>query len=335
MVRRSSLRAAVLAVLPSVWGLHCPLALAEPVSVANATQERRSAAQKTFEAGDGLYEGGSFEEALTAFRASYELVQSANTRLMMARCLRELGRVDEAFHEFDGTIELAQQSGGRYAEAAEAARAERDALSGSIGYVVVTAGSGGATGFRLLGQDHGADDFGKPIPVVAREVSISWIVNGAVAEERSITVAPGATAPVEPRPPARAVAAPKKPPPAPVPPRRAARPEPKPASLRPYAFVAAGVGAVGFATFTVFGLKSRSTYASLKDACPGGACPPERLDDIDAGRRDQMIANIGLAVGAAGLTTGVVLYLLSPSTAESERFTARIGPTSVRLRGTF
>jgi hypothetical protein len=303
------------------------------MGVSDAAQEQKSAAQKTFEAGDGLYEGGRFEQALTAFRASYEIVQSPNTRLMAARCLRELGRVAEAFREFDGTIELARASGGRYAEAEEAARAERDALAGSIGHVVVSAGDGSATGFTMLGRDYDAGDFGAAIPVVAGEVSIGWIVNGKLGEQRSIAVAAGATVRVAPPPSAPAERASKVPARSKV--RVTPRAEPEPASLRPYAFVAAGVGAAGLVTFTVFALKSRSTYASLKDACPDGACPPDRLDDIDAGRRDQTIANIGLAIGVAGVGAGVALYLVSPTTGESGHVSARVGPASVSLEGAF
>jgi hypothetical protein len=55
-------------------------------------------------------------------------------------------------------------------------------------------------------------------------------------------------------------------------------------ALRPWAFVAGGVGVVGLATFGVFGSMSRSTFSELEDACPNGVCPPERQDDIDKGK---------------------------------------------------
>jgi tetratricopeptide (TPR) repeat protein len=81
-----------------------------------------------FEAGDALYEGKRFEEAADAFRQSHSLVNSPNSRLMLARSLRELGRKAEAAVEYRGTIEDAQSSAGRYPEAKQAATAELDAL---------------------------------------------------------------------------------------------------------------------------------------------------------------------------------------------------------------
>ncbi|MGC4065525.1 MAG: hypothetical protein QM784_12945 [Polyangiaceae bacterium] len=92
------------------------------------TAEQRKAAQKMFEAGDALYEAGRFEEAAEAFRQSHSLVKSPNSRLMLARSLRELGKTEEACVEYRGTKDDASQSGGRYPEALQAATAELSAL---------------------------------------------------------------------------------------------------------------------------------------------------------------------------------------------------------------
>lgn len=91
-------------------------------------EDQKQAAQKMFEAGDALYEGKRYEEAAEAFRQSHGLVKSPNSRLMLARSLRELGRSAEAIVEFRGTIEDALSSAGRYPEAKQAATAELDAL---------------------------------------------------------------------------------------------------------------------------------------------------------------------------------------------------------------
>ena len=55
-----------------------------------------------------LYDAKHYAEALTAFRASHDVVKSPNTRLMIARCLRELGRLGEAYAETAATIAEAE-----------------------------------------------------------------------------------------------------------------------------------------------------------------------------------------------------------------------------------
>jgi hypothetical protein len=69
------------------------------VPVDQASNDQLRAAQKTFRVADDLYDAKRFEEALTADRASYDIVASPNSRLMIARSLRELGRLEQAYHE--------------------------------------------------------------------------------------------------------------------------------------------------------------------------------------------------------------------------------------------
>src|SRR6185503_10233169 len=84
------------------------LAFAGGIPVDQASNAQWKAAQKTFRVGDELYDGKRFSEALTAYRASYEIVASPNSRLMIARCMRELGRLSDAYTEFEGAVADAQ-----------------------------------------------------------------------------------------------------------------------------------------------------------------------------------------------------------------------------------
>ncbi len=118
------------AVLIGMLGFLPQLALA--ASPASANEEEKRAAQKMFEAGDGLYEGGRFDDAIAAFKNSHDLVSSPNSRLMLARSLREAGRNSEACDEFRGTIRDAEASGGRYPEALQAAQSELGALESQL-----------------------------------------------------------------------------------------------------------------------------------------------------------------------------------------------------------
>jgi hypothetical protein len=249
---------------------------ADGAAVAEADAEQRRAAQKTFEAGDELYESGRYQEALTAFRASLDLVASPNSRLMVARCLRELGQLVQAEQEFATTVRDAEASGGRYAQTADAARAEREAVQKQIAELEAA-------------KPAEAPPPPAPSPEPSREVHT---LEFGTAERES-------------------------------------------SSLRPYAYVSGAVGAVGLAGFGVFGAMSASRYSDLEEACPSGRCPGDKQADIDAGRRDQTIANVALVVGVVGVGVGVTLFVLSADDGGGERVGLRVLPSSAALVGSF
>ena len=58
-------------------------------------------AQQRYDTGLAAYEAGALDDALTHFRASFAVARSPNTRLMIARTLRNLGRLAEAVVEYD------------------------------------------------------------------------------------------------------------------------------------------------------------------------------------------------------------------------------------------
>jgi hypothetical protein len=119
----------------------------------------------------------------------------------------------------------------------------------------------------------------------------------------------------------------------PPPKEEAAQPRP----LRAWAVPAAAVGVIGATVFAVFGSKTQSIHKELANACPFGACTPEHQSDIEAGRRDQIIANVGLGIGIAGLGTALVLWL-APGRGPSQsarRVTPWIGANSGGLSGRF
>jgi len=65
-------------------------------AMAAGREETLAAALQKFDAGRKAFEAGQFEEALTAFQTSLELLPSPNTRLYIGRCYRALGRVASA-----------------------------------------------------------------------------------------------------------------------------------------------------------------------------------------------------------------------------------------------
>jgi hypothetical protein len=300
---------------------------AAAVPFEEANNHQKLAAQKTFEAADGLYRAGRFDEALTAFRASHEIVASANTRLMFARCLLALDRLLEARAEFLGTINDAGKGGGRYKQAQAAARAELGSLNERLAFVTITVT--GEASAKIDDRELAPEEFGVALPALPGTTLVVATWTSGKTERRELALAAGAFETVdlqEPQPPPQ----PARPAPPPAPPP----PPPRSSAPRTLAYVASGVGLAGLATFTVFGLMNNSTYASLEEACEAGSCPADRADDIDSGRTYQTVANVGLAVGIVGLGTGATLFLLS-SDSGSEQVSARLSPSSVTVSGRF
>jgi hypothetical protein len=300
------------------------------VTVDEANREQKRAAQKTFEAADELYRAERYDEALTAFRASYDIVSSANTRLMLARCLRALERLIEAREEFLGTIADAEASPERYVQALEAARAELGSLNERLAFVTINP-SGEAT-VRLNDRELRREELAVALPLVPEKVVIVATWKSGLTTQRELDLTPGAYENIELHEPAPAPppAPPAKRPTAPVAPPRSDEPGPP----RTLAYVAGGVGLAGLATFTIFGLMNNAKYDSLEEACTAGRCPADRVDDIDTGRTYQTVANVGLAVGVVGLGAGVTLFVLSRDSG-SEAVSARITPSSVTIGGAF
>ena len=121
---------------------------------------------------------------------------------------------------------------------------------------------------------------------------------------------------------------------------------------RTWAYVSLGVGAAGFATFAVFGLLNETTYNDLKQSCLNAHCPPQRIDDVERGRREQVIANVALGVSAVATTLGLVLFASAGNEARRTDDVALgrapgrpralvqltdvgVGPNSLTLKGAF
>jgi hypothetical protein len=78
-------------------------------------------------------------------------------------------------------------------------------------------------------------------------------------------------------------------------------------SLRPFAYVAGGVGAAGLIGFAVLGAIGKSKQSDLESSCS----PNCSQSDIDSVKSKYLLADISLGVGIVGLGTGVALFLLS------------------------
>lgn len=306
-------------------------------SVDNANQEQKRAAQKMFEAADELYESGRYAEAAQAFRASHDLVASPNSRLMVARSLREIGKLAEAYREYVGTVSDAEASGGRYPEAQATANAEAAALRSQLAFLVVKEGK--ADSLRIGDQSVPLPQ-SEPIAVEPGSLKLELLAQGRLLLEEEVTLSAGDEHVVGDAPSsaaARSTNEPKasaKPDSAPLlPPGPAAEPN---HGMRTAAYVAGGVGIAGLASFGVFGYLTRSQFNSLEQDCPDATCPPNSADEVDRGRLYQTVANVSLGVGVLGAALGTTLYFLSePDDERSSTMGVRLAPGQISFRGDF
>ncbi|WP_437735134.1 tetratricopeptide repeat protein [Sorangium sp. So ce1335] len=303
-------------------------------------------AQSLFKKGAALFEGGRYALALEQFRASYAAVASPNSRLYIARCLAELDDLPEAYLEFERVAEEAAaraKTEDRYAQTGQTALLERDELARKLALVTVTvARPASATSLTIAGKAIPRERWGKPYPVrpgktevVLRTqvTSIPQTIELSAGEAKTLPIDADASGPLDGAEGAGLLDEGTVPATAETPSRRA--------YLRPYAVVAGGVGVAGLGVFTVAGLMANSTYSDLAETCRG-PCPIERQDDVDAGKAQKTVANVGLVVGALGLVTGTTLFILSftgggagepQGAATSPQLL--VAPSYVGLRGAF
>lgn len=334
--------------------LFAPCARAAGVPPTEATAEQKQAAIDHFHAGKAAIESKSWQRAASEFRASLALVESPNARLELARVLRDSDDLGEAWDEYGRAIEsavklLAKEV--RYAKTAEAATAERRDLESKLAFFVVSVrGEPEGATLKVGGRVVAPDQRTKPIAAPPGAVDIlladgagrelarqtanavagqttqvaldaSEVAAGAVSPGRQPLDASGDEKPdgADQTLPADEFAASSR------------------GKLRPLAYIAAGIGVAGLATFGTFGVMSNSTYSDLKGACPAstGGCPPGKQGEINAGRTEQTVANVGLVVGLLGAAAGVTLFVVTiPSKSSAIRAALWVGPEYIGVKGT-
>jgi hypothetical protein len=180
---------------------------------------------------------------------------------------------------------------------------------------------------RRDGVEVGAAVWGTPIPIDPGDHAIeasapakkTWSKTakiGAAAEQAHVVVpslqdepAPSAAgAAVAPTPATTPVKA--SPPPAPSTPPAA---QSEGSTQRTLGFVIGGMGIVGVAVGSVFGILAMGSESSSKNLCPTDACASAAAVQDDANARTQAnVSTVAMIAGGAVLVTGVVIYFTAP-----------------------
>lgn len=284
-------------------------------------------AAKQFATAQDLYDHGRHDEALPMFREALRATGSPNARLYVARSLRELGRLAEAYEEMSETLRDARARADtepKYVPTRDAAASELALLERRVGRVIVAIANppSGVT-VSLNGNDLPVGRVGAPVAVMPGMISVSVEAPGREPVAREVTVSAGETKTV-----ALALGGQKAtgaPAPAPAAPDEAPR---SGGGVRTAGFVVAGLGVAGMGLFAVTGLMANSKFKTLEEECGGVRCTdPKYADTIDSGKTLDLLATIGLIAGATGIAAGGAMILFGgPSSADDESARVHKGP---------
>jgi hypothetical protein len=290
-----------------------PAVRAAGVSVEQANEAQKEAATGHFDEGMRLYDDEKFEEALAAFRASYEAVASPNSHLQIARSLAKLERPDDAYEEYGKVLDEAEALGKDYAAAADAARVEREDLRRKVALLSVKLDNA-PEGTELDINGKTVSAMNMPVPVKPGPLEIVARTPKGLERSKRVTAEAGTVLDVT-------LGHFDEPEPKPEPKRTVIDPRSRGSKIRrDGAYIAAAIGVGGIATWGVITLVGS-----------------ESLDDVGTG---------GLLLGGVGIGAFAVLYLTSepapsasaapdPSPNHRIRVGLAVGPNTIALRGAF
>jgi hypothetical protein len=314
------------------------------VAVGDATAAQNDAFERKLDIGKNLLAKGKFEEALAKFREAHNLVASPKASLMIARAYRQTGELVTAHAEYSKALSEARaaaEASPKYEETRATIQKELDELEGVLGKLVVKLIHAPAgTEVTVDGQPVEAAKLSAPILVAPGDFDVVATTPSGDVTRKMASITAGQSSTVE-------LAFAREGEPATffssessdTDDERKQAKEDSGGGISPLVYVAGGVGVAGLATFAITGSMANSKFDDLEKACPNGQCPPERQEDIDDGKRLQTFANVGLAVGVAGLATGAALLVFGGSKGDEPKkkpsAALGVGYRSIHLRGTF
>lgn len=303
------------------------------VARADSTAEQAAAAELLFTEALTLMEQRRFPEACAKLELSLRLDAGTGTRMNLALCYEETGRLASAWSQFRLVIGEARTAG--RADRVKSAQEHADAIAPRLSYLDVSlAPPARVSGVRVSVDGVPRDDrlLGVPLPVDPGEHTVEVAAPGkrpfrsvasVPAKPGRVTVtverledAPAQTSPPKHAPPPPPAAAPR------------ARDEERTSGSRAVGWLGVGVGAAAVGVGAVFGvLAVNENDRSLE--C--GARPGCAVDDAYArANRYAWVANVTIPVGVVAL--GVGGYLLLTSRSPGKGAVVRVAP-GVAVRG--
>lgn len=271
-------------------------------------------------------EHGRFADALVKYKRVLVIRDTPNIRYRIGSSLEHMGKIVQALDAFAAAVRVGTASGTTAdAEVARAAQVRIDTLGPKVAHLALRLPTPSPSGVEVT-----VDGEAAPPPKLADlsldpgTHAVTATAPGSPPFRSSVDLTEGARVelPIVFAAPAEVVAPPS--------------PAPAPPASHPYRTAGIVTAAAGGALLVggVIVLAVRSgTIRDLDRACPDGACPASRRDELQSGHdRAQTEGPLGVALvasGVAAVAAGVVLGLL----VGSETTSARLVPVPVASGG--
>lgn len=282
-----------------------------PAGAEPANPEQR--ARAAFEAGRALAAAGDYGEACSQFEKSLAFVDAIGTLYNLADCEEKRGHFARAQSLFSTVAERAHELG--QDEREQLARERGSALDKQLSFLAIELAAPGAT-VSLDGRTLSATSMDAPIAVDPGKHQLRASAKGKKAWARAFEV-PRAQLLLPVRvPPLEAVPSEPSAKPLRVAPKPVEATQPTDPSTRRSNGLALALGGVGLAASgagAFLGWRYLSKNADAKDTCPSSyGCPQREIAEhktlVDEARTARNFSYVGFGVGAAALTSAVVLF---------------------------
>ena len=287
------------------------------------TAHAESKADKLFAKGKKLLAQKKFDEACKAFEESDELDTGIGTKLNVARCYEEWGKLATALRWYQDAEQMAKDH--------KDARAEKikgleEAIDGDVPRLTIKAGESVDTSGLTL--DGAATKVNEALPVDPGAHELVWTTPDGKKKTKTVPLERGGSSEVKVELPHKKKKGHGKPKDEPKDNEGDEKPaivaaEGDGSSQRLVGIGVGGAGIVAVGVASVLTLKARSKYNdALAAHCMNDTtmCDEVGLTDTADARHRANISTVVTVVGLAAVATGVVLYLMAPhgSAAKSE-----------------
>jgi hypothetical protein len=278
-----------------------------------------AAAQALFDQARGLMQAGKFAEACAKFAESDKLSPGAGTLLNLGACYEKNGQTASAWATYADAASAADKANRKdWATKAKARMAALQPDLSKLSIVVPATSQVDGLEVKRDGVVVGASSYGVPIPVdpgphvidASAQGHKKWsnvVQIGAKRDQIAVTLPPLEVS-------NEVVVAT---PPAPAEQPKESKPsvdESRGKTQRIVGIAVAGVGVVGVAVGTVFGLVASGKKSDAGKDCSAdlSRCDSAGVSDMNSARSSAAISTVGFIAGGALLVGGVVLYLTAP-----------------------
>lgn len=309
--------------------------------VARADASDAAAAQALFDQARQLMSKGQFKAACPKLKESQRLDPGSGTLINLADCYDHEGKTASAWSTFLEAAAASRRIGNPERE--QAARTRAKVLEAKLPKLVVNVAAPSRVPGLELTRDGGVIRqplWGTAVPTDPGKHTIIAKAPGYKPWQFIAEVKPGATTATVDVPPLQQESAQATSAPSPAastapgaPPKDQAPSGSKGGGLgtqRTLALVSGGVGVVGVALGTVFGLKAKSKHDEAASHCDGSVCRDQTGVDLKSQARSAgNISTVGFIVGGVGLAAGATLWF----TAGPKHTEVGLTPSGVSVRG--